>query len=411
MASYRKRNGSWEYRIRVKDPYTNKYREITKSGFKRRTDAVYAADHLDILKYEGFIEKSDNPLLSTYMEDWFNTAKSRYAFNTKITKGQSVNRIKKELANIRIKQVNYKIVQHYLDELDKVNYSRSVIEHDYTLINQTMTQALRDGYIYRDPLLGVKIPKGKPAKAPRFWTVADLDQFIIAQKHRIDVLGEVSHGNVNQYYAIRDLALITTLAGCGARIGELCGLTLNNYDSKNHVLELHQQLVSNSKEGLADEYVRTSTMKTKASYREVPMPEASWMALDNWIKVRTDYIQLFHHKTDDGSIFPSSQSDRPIIPNTVRQQFKRLCARHGLPIINIHGLRHTYASFLQQAGVSTKRAQILMGHGRLSTTADIYTHVTVNDKIDAVKQLDDLLERKLTNELQINHESNKKSPE
>ncbi|MBC2036121.1 Arm DNA-binding domain-containing protein [Listeria booriae] len=43
MASYRKRNGTWEYRIRYTDPATGKQKEKSVAGFKRKADCIEAA--------------------------------------------------------------------------------------------------------------------------------------------------------------------------------------------------------------------------------------------------------------------------------------------------------------------------------------------------------------------------------
>lgn len=49
-----------------------------------------------------------------------------------------------------------------------------------------------------------------------------------------------------------------------------------------------------------------------------------------------------------------------------------------------HKLRHTYCTMLYYAGVDLKTAQYLMGHAKISTTAEIYTHLA-NEQITAAK--------------------------
>ena len=41
--------------------------------------------------------------------------------------------------------------------------------------------------------------------------------------------------------------------------------------------------------------------------------------------------------------------------------------------------RHTYCTDLCKAGVDVRTAQKLMGHANISITADIYTHIDIND--------------------------------
>ncbi len=48
----------------------------------------------------------------------------------------------------------------------------------------------------------------------------------------------------------------------------------------------------------------------------------------------------------------------------------------GLPALTLHGMRHTHASLLLEAGVSPKVVQERLGHSTITTTMDTYAHVT-----------------------------------
>lgn len=49
---------------------------------------------------------------------------------------------------------------------------------------------------------------------------------------------------------------------------------------------------------------------------------------------------------------------------------------HSLHPITVHGLRHTHASLLFEAGASIKEVQERLGHTDIKMTMNIYTHVT-----------------------------------
>ena len=68
-------------------------------------------------------------------------------------------------------------------------------------------------------------------------------------------------------------------------------------------------------------------------------------------------------------------------PNDLSSSWRRFCRRHGLPIVRLHDLRHSYATALfEQGGTDKERmlkvVQERLGHAQSSTTADIYLHVT-----------------------------------
>ncbi len=49
--------------------------------------------------------------------------------------------------------------------------------------------------------------------------------------------------------------------------------------------------------------------------------------------------------------------------------------RPGLPVIPLHGLRHSYATCGLEAGIAPKVMQERLGHSSLAVTMDLYSHV------------------------------------
>lgn len=393
MASYRNRNGTWEYRIRFKDVYTGKIREKSQSGFKRRIDAVHAAQKIELDLTDGYSENKSNPPFEKYMWHWYSLIEKTYRANTQLHRLQSIRRISSSIGKVPLRSITYEIVSHYLNQLVEQDYSKGIVSADYIVIELSLKQAVREKYFRNYPIEGIKMPKTKPEKKARFWTVHDLNYFIEKQNDKIEWL---SHKPTKSHYynAIRDYAIFCTLAGCGCRINELLGCLTDSYDPETRILKLHHNMVPIVKDRKGtNTFERTTFMKTSTSYREIPVPEITANALELWLSVRTPYI---HNRSgDDNSLFPSPRLNRPLQSCTVTLNLERLCDEHDLKKINVHGFRHTYASFLLQSGVSPKQAQVLLGHEDIKTTLNIYTHVSMNSKIDAVSQLNDLLNKSL----------------
>jgi integrase len=55
--------------------------------------------------------------------------------------------------------------------------------------------------------------------------------------------------------------------------------------------------------------------------------------------------------------------------------FQAAARKAKLPVIPLHGLRHSYATAGLEAGVPMKVMQERLGHSSLAITADLYTHV------------------------------------
>lgn len=67
---------------------------------------------------------------------------------------------------------------------------------------------------------------------------------------------------------------------------------------------------------------------------------------------------------------------RSIVYNsTLNGILERHCKNAGIPIISIHGLRHTHASLLLFAGVSIASVARRLGHASMTTTQKTYLHI------------------------------------
>lgn len=84
----------------------------------------------------------------------------------------------------------------------------------------------------------------------------------------------------------------------------------------------------------------------------------------------------------DAYVF-GSLDGTPRNPNALSQMFTRRVAKaraalgsDALPEITLHGLRHTHATVLLEAGENPKIVQERLGHTTITTTMDVYSHVT-----------------------------------
>lgn len=69
-------------------------------------------------------------------------------------------------------------------------------------------------------------------------------------------------------------------------------------------------------------------------------------------------------------------------PNTIWKQVNRICEQNGLPLVGVHGLRHSFASLAYHVGLSERQTMELGGWRDKNTMHKIYTHLS---KMDALK--------------------------
>ena len=78
----------------------------------------------------------------------------------------------------------------------------------------------------------------------------------------------------------------------------------------------------------------------------------------------------------------------PYRPDSLTRSFKRALERHGLPQMRYHDLRHSTASILVDKGWDINDIKEWLGHSDISTTANIYAHISHRRKVSLAKSLE-----------------------
>jgi integrase len=93
-----------------------------------------------------------------------------------------------------------------------------------------------------------------------------------------------------------------------------------------------------------------------------------------------------------GDTFVVAQADgRPLQPRSLTHAFEIFLAKHGLPRVRLHDLRHTHATAMLAAGVHAKIVQERLGHSTIGITMDIYSHVLEGMQEEAAESVDAVL--------------------
>lgn len=71
----------------------------------------------------------------------------------------------------------------------------------------------------------------------------------------------------------------------------------------------------------------------------------------------------------------AKEHERPIYNSTANDRLAKRCQEAGVPVISIHGLRHTHASILLFSGVNIASVARRLGHASMTTTQKTYLHV------------------------------------
>jgi site-specific recombinase XerD len=90
---------------------------------------------------------------------------------------------------------------------------------------------------------------------------------------------------------------------------------------------------------------------------------------------------------DDDLVFTSSIGTW-LEPQNVYQAWHELCELAGMRRCRPHDLRHTAARILLLQGADMRVVMDVLGHTRMSTTSDLYTHVVHEVRVDAAQRMD-----------------------
>ncbi len=199
-----------------------------------------------------------------------------------------------------------------------------------------LAYAVRMGYIPHDPASSVQSLPQRPAER-RFLTAEEAGR----------LLDQVEG---------MDYALIATALGSGMRRGEIMGLKWEDLDLERSMATVRRTI---------DNQGRTGTPKDH-QVRVITLPE--WLRL-----TLIDYWRAEGSPTE-GWVFHSKTGNHLDGGNMYRRIFQPALERAGLEGVTFHGLRHSFATLMLNAGAAPLTVSGLLGHADPETTHRFYAH-------------------------------------
>lgn len=86
-----------------------------------------------------------------------------------------------------------------------------------------------------------------------------------------------------------------------------------------------------------------------------------------------------------------SLNGTPRDPINLIREYNRLISKANLNKISFHDLRHIFATLLLEDGENPKVVSEILGHSRVSTTLDIYTHIDTESQMRVANHLANLI--------------------
>jgi tyrosine recombinase XerC len=241
---------------------------------------------------------------------------------------------------VELGRVDRRLLRRFVAHLAALSYARRSIARKASAIRSMLAWAVARGMLESSPVGELPLPKlDRPL--PRVLKPAEA----IA-------LCELPPGD--EPTGLRDRAALELLYGSGLRVGELCGLDLEDLD-------------------LTGKTVLVTGKGRKE--RKVPMTDHAVRALRKYQdEARASFLERAPRPPDPYAVFLNRRGAR-LGPRSVRAVVAKYLVAEGRAPVGPHALRHSFATHLLDGGADLRVVQELLGHESLSTT-QIYTHVS-----------------------------------
>lgn len=349
MATFVKdKNGTWRV-VFVYQDWTGDRKRTTKRGFSTKREAKDWLDNFCLVKADD-LNMSFSSLVDAYFEDMSH----RLKLNTIMTKRQIVTTkilpYFKDKAVCDISAVDIRKWQAVMiAEGNSETYLRTINNQLSTIFNY----AVRFYDLKVNPCTKAGSIGSKNAVSKDFWTVEEFKTF-----------ADGLYDNWDAYIGFN------LLFWTGMRIGELLALNAKDFDLKAKTVS-----ISKSYQRIKGKDVITKP-KTLNSIRIVRLPNFLIEDLE-------DYFSHIYEVSDRERLFPYTK-------HYFNYEMQQVCKRTGVKKIRLHDLRHSHASLLINMGLGAKLIAGRLGHKRIETTLNTYSHLYKSSQDSVITTLENV---------------------
>ena len=288
-----------------------------------------------------------------------------------------------QLGNIPLNQLSQDDLQQFYNYLKKSGRLRKTELYGKGLSDRTvrgchitcrtaLDKAVKDKLIRLNPAEGCKPPSVKK-KEMQVLTREVMQRFLIQARE-------------DGYFELFLMDLST-----GLRRGELLALQWDDLNFNTGELRITKQV------SRVQGKLTVSEPKTKAAIRALILPSTI-----------LEMLRVYKSTVKSKWMFPSpKKEDSPLDPASGRKRLCKSLEKAGCKKVRSHDLRHTFATTALEYGMDVKTLSTVIGHNSVSTTLNIYAHITDDMRATAAVNID----RGIAKQEQAKIPSKKATPE
>jgi len=367
------KNNYWYILLSLRDEMGKRKQKWLPTGLKGQGNKRLAEDmlyekRLEYTQMTDMRNRTKGIYFDEYMLKWLNSRKGEIAETTYTGYKYCIDSIVKHFQVFKLPLFDIKAyhISDFMENLFAKELSSNSVLHYYTVIHKALEDAANNDLIKFNPANKVKRPQ--------------IEKFVTTPYTTEEVK------LLLQVLPNEKLRLIITLAiYTGMRRSELIGLKWKEVDFESNILR-----VCHSVKNTVDENVFTvkgeNKLKRHASFRTLPLIPQIKTILQN-----ESYRRYEGRSPDPEEYICIDEKGIVLKPNYVTVGFRKILEKNNLRPIRFHDLRHGCANTLIMARVPLIEVQQWMGHTNISTTADMYSHLTFDIKLRAAKVLNETL--------------------
>ena len=284
------------------------------------------------------------------------------------------------LGTNRLTTLTVELLQRFFNQ-KKQSLSPKSLRNIYNMLHNCLDQAVINGYLSRNPLQGVKLPQ-----------VTKKEILILTQEEQ-----NALHMAAQESHTIATFGIIFTLS-TGIRMGEMLGLQWGDVDYRNHTIRIRRtvgrlqkvdesgRLISKTA-GVPTTEIVARSPKSVTAQRTIPLFSQVWNELITYYKKQQTLLQSQGIPLTHTTPIFSTPLGLVYEPRTYEDLFKRTLKEAGVPDINFHALRHTFATRALEAGMDIKVLSSILGHAQASTTLNLYAHALPDHKRQSMEKM------------------------
>lgn len=357
MAAKPERTTAGSYRVRFRHGQSKKdpaKRRMTSETFPTKKQADQFAKWLDALGPQGALDQlyaaeqqSDVPSLDNLAADHIEhlTGIER---GTRLTYQRLWDRTWSPLiGHLPANTVSQDHIRAAVNKLG-ATYSRKSLENQRGLLSGVLTRAVEKAYLPKNPVKGIRLPRGKEGDAVE-----------------MRILTPEEFGSIEERLPDQYRPLVRFLAGTGARWGEAVALTVAD-------MQFPDVRIRRALKWSPDNQRQVGATKTRKSNRTVTLPP----------ELVAELKALCKGKKGSELVFTATRGGQ-VQHRTFWSRYWLPAVEHLDPRPRIHDLRHSHASWLLARGVPIHIVQARLGHESIQTTVDTYGHLLPDAQVAA----------------------------